>query len=440
MPPIASQLRPDRVLWADSLESALLDAAAPDAGAEGLRYVPVLGRRGELPDDLRRPALGAEARAAAVPLDAVGEIDAEAVAEWMVSRYAGSCYSAVVLGSPHGSAVHLAAMMGGAWLPTSFTVRVPWPGGRATDWRGAAEAGGVVAERIMSANPDISVRQVHDPILDGPLCAATLTLHLRWRRLPEAYRNFLRSRLRPGAMSLVLRDVRIWPVLDLAAGHTLQLGSPAAGVGYEKYRPDDGFPPGRGLLPQYAERAGEPALEPQLREVAAASGHRAHRVLYRGPAVLSALVADLYREHVPSAGVCLVETGRLLDPPGVLERGVVPYWCESAAASTVLAAEEWLAGSRAFERVAVLPEPPGTTAETHAGLRQWRSLAAFGEHGGWVDRQAAGRYPRLPLARGNAVRMTAVTGPPGRTAPPMSAERVLAGLRRQGPLLGMFVG
>ncbi|HEY0536474.1 MAG TPA: hypothetical protein VGD29_33215 [Actinoplanes sp.] len=454
MPPIASNLRPDTVLCPDSLESALLDAAAPESTGERLRHVPVLGRRGELPDDLRRSALGAEARAAAVPLDLVGEIDAEAIADWIVGRFPDSHYPAVVLGSPHGSAVHLSAAMRGAWLPTGFTVRVPWPGGRAEDWRGAGEAGGAVAARILNANPTVSVRQVHDPILDGPLCAATITLHVRWRRLPTAYRNFLRSRLRPGALSLVLRDVRTWPVLDLGAGHTLQVGSPVTGLTYDHYdniRPafrkilrdlgQDGWSgPGRDMLPRYAERAGEPGLEPQLRALAAESGQRAHRVLYRGPATLSAVVADLYREHEPSGDACLVETDRLLDPRGVLERGLVPYWCESAAAPTVASAEEWLAGSRPFARVAVLPSPPGTTAPTHAQLRQWRSLAAFGGRGGWVDRQAAGRYPRLPLSRSNAVRMAAETGPAGRPMRPMSAERVLSGLRRQGPLLGMFVG
>jgi hypothetical protein len=454
MPPIASHLSPGTVLCPDSLESALLDAAVPEPGGERLRHVPVLGRRGELPDDLRGPALSAEARAVAVPGEAVGAIDAEAVAEWIVGRYTASHYPAVVLGSPHGSAVHLAAAMRAAWLPAGFAVRVPWPGGRVGDWRRAAEEGGVVADRIMSANPGVSVRQVHDPILDGPLSAATLTMHVRWRRLPTAYGNFLRSRLRPGAMSLVLRDVRTWPVVELGPGHTLQVGSPVTGLRYDEYdtaRPsfakalqclgeEDWSRPGREAFPRYAERAAEPGLEPQLRELAAESGHRAHRVLYRGPAALSGLVADLYREHLPDAPACLIESDRLLDPQGVIERGLVPYWCESAAAATVTAAEEWMAGSRPFPRVVVLPGAPGTAADAHARLRQWRSLAAFGSRGGWVDRQAAGRYPRLPLARSNAVRVTAETGPPERPMPPVKPEQIVAGLRRQGPLLGMFVG
>jgi hypothetical protein len=177
-----------------------------------------------------------------------------------------------------------------------------------------------------------------------------------------------------------------------------------------------------------------------LRAVAATSGHEAHRVLYRHPGSLSALVADLYREHLPPGRRCLVETDRLIDPWGVLERGLVPYWCESAAGTSVAAAERWLAGSRPFERIAVLPDPPGTAADSHAEIRQWRSLAAFASRAGWVDPQATGRYPRLTLPRSNAVRMTAETAEPGRAVPPMTAEQVMAAFRRQGASLGMFVG
>src|SRR5690349_10303712 len=104
----------DRVVCADSVERALLAMASPPArrSAEALRHVPVLGRRGELPDESRRAALEAEAVEQAVPLTQIDEIDAEAVAAWVVSHYPDSSYPAVVLGSPHGAAVHLAVACG----------------------------------------------------------------------------------------------------------------------------------------------------------------------------------------------------------------------------------------------------------------------------------------------------------------------------------------
>lgn len=452
--PPHSKLRPDSLLDPDSLERALLDAAMPGPAGEDdrLRHVPVLGRRGELPDDIRVPALRAEANAAAVPHGAVEWIDAEAVAGWLSARYTEPAYPAVLLGSPHGSAVHLAAALGAAWLPTSFVVRVPWPGGSPENWAGAAEWGAALAARILAVNPHVSVRQVHDPVGDGPLCGATVTLHLRWRRLPTAYARFLRTRLAPGGMSLVFRDLRTWPVDQLAPGHTMQVGSPVTGLSPRDY--DSGGaavravrhwrPPERTGLPQYAERGSEPALETEIRHLAAYAGQRAHRALYASPGTLSAFVADLCRDHLRNvAGLgesCLVETGRLLAPHRVLEHGLVPYWCESAARRTVDAAEWWLAGSDPFDRISVLPEPPGTTVGAHADLTQWRSLARFARHDGSVDRQAAGRYPRLPLPRSSAVRLITQRSQAPSAIPPMTGEQAVAGLRQRAAGLGMFFG
>jgi hypothetical protein len=419
--------RPETVLDPDSLERVLIDAASPDLGGGRLSYVPLLGRHSQLPDELRRPALRASAAAGAVPPNALEQIDGEAVAEWLVSRYSEPSCPAVLFGSPHGAAVHLAVALGAAWLPTSFVVRVPKAGGSATR----------LAERILAVNPGLTIRQVHDPVLDGPLCEATVTFHLRWRKLPVAYERFLRTRLAPDGISLVLRDLRSWPVEQVGPDHTMQVGSPVTGLSPEEYARFGG-------RRRYAERGGEPALEPQLHELAAETGHHAFRVLYDSPATLSACVADLYREHLRSTlgqgDACLIETGRLLDPYRVLDYGLVPYWCESAAQSTVAGAEWWLAGSDPFDSVTVLPEPPGTASETHAPLTQWRSLAGFARRTGRVDRLAAGRYPRLPLPRSRAARVIEENAEPRYPTPRMTTKQAIEGLRHQGALHGLFVG
>lgn len=447
-----SVLRADSVVDPDSLERALLEAATPGpARAEDrLRHVPMLGRRGELTDDVRIPALCADANATAVPHRAVERIDAEAVAGWLTDRYTQPTHPAVLLGSPHGSAVHLAAALGAAWLPTSFVVRVSWPGGSPENWPGAAAWGAALAARILAVNPGITVRQVHDPVRDGPLCGATVTLHLRWRRLPAAYIRFLRTRLAPGGVSLVLRDLRTWPVGHAGPGHFVQIGSPVTGLSPDDY--DTGGravaaierwrPPRLDGIPQYAERSGEPALETELRHLAGCVGHHAHRALYASPGALSAFVADLYREHLRTvAGLgqsCLVETGRLLAPHRALEHGLVPYWCESAAQPTVDAAEWWLAGSEPFERISALPDPPGTTAGAYAGLAQWRSLVNFARYVGSVDRLAAGRYPRLPLPRSSVVRLIRQGSQLPSPIPAMTVDQVIGSLRLRAAGLGIF--
>lgn len=459
-PPEGSALAPDRVVCRDSIDRLLLDAAVCAAhrhGCDDLDHVPVLGRYRDLPEPRRGNALRNDAHAEALPARACHRIDADAVADWITGRYPAPTYPAAVLGSPHGGAVHLAAALGAPWLPTGFTVTVRRPGGCVGDWGGALEAGAAVVAEIVAANPTVTVRQVHDPSRRGSLCGSTLTLHVRWRRLPAAYRAFMQHRLAPGAASVLLRDVRTWPVSNVAPGHSFQLGSPVSGWTPDDYSMDN--PSFARLIHdsggdrwrtahldatrRYAELAGEPGLEPDLRHVAAATNRPAHRVLYPTPEALSACVADLYRDWLRAerrgGDRCVVETERLLDPWQVLDSGLVPYWCESASRRAASGAEWWLAGSGRFDSVDVLPAPPGSAGGAHADPGQWRAIAWFGRHRGDVNREAMRHYPLLPLPTSHAA--TALHAQPrGRVAPStVGMAQVLGGLRRGAHESGVLV-
>jgi hypothetical protein len=450
----------DDIVCRDSLGRVLLETAARAARGRNLAdldRLPVLGRRGEVPQDARRAALAGEASAEAVPVSAVDRIDADAVAAWIIGQYPAETYPGVVLGSAHGAAVHLAAAAGAPWLPTAFTVTVPWPGGSVGAWDRAAEWGARLVRQVLAANPDVAVRQIHDPLRRGHLCGSTITLHLRWRRLPAAYRDFLRHRLAPGAASLQIRDIRTWPVLDVGPGHTFQIGGPAGGWPFEDFAMDnpsfrrliDGIggnrwpAPPENLRTGYAESAGEPGLDAELRRIAAETNRPAHRVLYPDPGALSACVADLLRDrlrHEPGGGEhCVVETGRMLDAGQVLAAGLVPYWCESASRRAADAAEWWLAGSLPFTSVTVLPEAPGTACDAHADPAQWRSVASFARDRAQVDRLAISRYPMLPLASSHAAYTLSRTPARPAVAPRLPMAQALAALRRTGPTMGLFV-
>jgi hypothetical protein len=453
-----STLSASRVMCADSVGRTLLTMAVPPARRRGdiLQRVPVLGRHGELPEEIRRKALAARAIEEAMPLAEIDDIDAEAVAAWIVDQYPAVTYPAVVLGSPHGAAVQLATVCGAAWLPTSFTVTAPWPGGSAGNWVAAMAWGTQLAQRILARNAAITVRQVHDPVLRGSLCGATVSLQVRWLTLPEAYREFLRSRLEPGGASLMVRDLRTWPVQDGPPGYGFQIGSPTSGWTSGDYRTDryafrkllrgigaeDWPDPGSEPSPKYAETGGEPSIEPELRHIATETGAAGHRVLYRDPHSLSGAVADLYRAWLgPSASGrhAIVGSGRMIDPWQAVDRGMVPYWCESSSRSATDAAELWFAGSRPFESISVLPDPPGTVHDDTATLRHWRAIAAFGRREGKVDALVAGRYPLLPPAAGQATRylrnVAAASGPPG----PLPVDQAVRGLADTGAALGLLV-
>ncbi|MEV7627029.1 hypothetical protein [Actinoplanes sp. NPDC089786] len=456
--PTLDALPAGRVVCADSMGRALLAMAVPPAERRGgfLQRVPVLGRHGALPEPVRRAALTAKAVDEAVPLDRIDDIDAEAVADWIVSRYAAATYPAVVLGSPHGAAVHLAAACGAAWLPTTFTVTAPWPGGSVTDWAAAKAWGAGLAERILARNPGITVRQVHDPVLRGSLCGATVSMQVRWRTLPEAYQIFLRSRVAAGGASVLVRDLRDWPVSDGPPGYGFQVGTPTSGWTAEDYRPDSRAltkllrslgaedPPSRNYESsrQYAETSGEPAIEPQLRRIAAETGSAGYRVLFRDPHGFSGAVADLYKVWLrPSAQArrAVVASGRMIDPWPVADDRKVPYWCESSSRQAAEAAEWWLAGSEPFDAVDVLPDPPGTLHDDTATLWHWRTIAAFGRRPGTVDALLAGRYPLLPPAAGRATRRLRADPPGEGQAGPLSVHQAVRWLKGNGPALGLLV-
>jgi hypothetical protein len=451
-------LPPGRVICADSVGRTLLAMAVPPEQRRGpfLQRVPVLGRHGVLPEQLRRAALAAKAVEEAVPLNRIDHIDADAVAEWIVNRYPAATYPAVVLGSPHGAAVHLAAACGAAWLPTTFTVTAPWPGGSPADWVAAKEWGAGLAARILARNPGITIRQVHDPVLRGSLCGATVSMQLRWRTLPPAYRTFLSHRLAPGGASLLVRDLRSWPVTEGPPGYGFQVGTPTSGWTSENYRPDSlamarllrslgaDDQPARciGTSRRYAETSGEPALEPELRQIAATTGAARHRVLFRDPHRFSGAVADLYRAWLrPSAGGrrVVVGSGRMTDPWRAVQGEMVPYWCESSSRSATDAAELWLAGSEPFDSIDVLPDPPGTFHDDVTTLAQWRAVAAFARREGTVDALLAGRYPVLPTAAGRAtLRLWTAEADPGR-AGPLPVHEAVRWLTDNGPALGLLV-
>ena len=451
-------VRPVVVMCPDSLGSALLAMAVPTGGRtdDVLGRIPVLGRRGELPDARRRVMLAADAVAEAVPLSRIPLVDAEAVAEQIVEHFTADTYPAVVLGSPHGAAVHFAAACGAAWLPTSFTLTAPWPGGSAGNWVAAMEWGSRLAERLLANNPGISVRQVHDPAARGPLCGATVSLQVRWRTLPSAYRKFLCSRLTPGGSSVLVRDLRTWPVLEGAGGYSFQTGTPAAGRHPDAYSmADSSF---RRLLHrigehdwatadadtalQYTHTSGEPRLEVELREVAARTGRSAHRVLFTDAQALSACVADLYRtwlRPVNGGRRCFVGTGRMTDPWRAISRGYVPYWCESSTRAVTGAAQLWLAGSEPFDEVHVLPEPPGTLHDDTATLTHWRGVALFARRAGRVDIAASDRYPLLPPAPRHASSFLASSARPQPPPGPLPAGEAVRRLTQHGTTLGLLV-
>ncbi|WP_432836598.1 hypothetical protein [Dactylosporangium sp. CA-092794] len=332
--------------------------------------------------------------------DPENTLDAGAVARWLVGQLPPGRFNGLVLGSPHGAAVHLAAALGVPWLPVAF--ELPTPDIAAADGTAAGPAGERLARAVLAANPDVTVRQVYDPVWRGWSPAATAYAVVRWQRLPAAYRDLIADRLRPGAPLVVTRDVSRWLTVPAAGtvGYTFQLGGPAAGLTPPDYYERPGREPEPGAeRPEDSdgERSVDRGLVEDLRRYASAHGHPVRQILYRHPDVLSGAVADLYREWLRAGdrtgNRLVVESGRLLDPWHVVRAGLVPYWCEYPLRSVVRTLSWWLAGSEPFTAIDVLPEPPGGPLPTTAPLAEWEGVAAFATRFSRVDPRCARVYP-----------------------------------------------
>lgn len=438
---------PDRVVCPDSLTRVLVTATARalhgrDCGDVGRQRM--LARYGGVLPPSSRHAAAREAGQAAVPVAATGRIDADDIARWVVDQYPRRPYRAVVVGSPHGAAAHLAAAAGVPWLPSGFEMAVRWPDGSPDDPAAALTHGSAVAARLLAANPSLTVRQVHDPVLRGVLAGATISLHPRWQRLPDPYREFLSAHLDRGAAVIVVRDMRTWPVLDAGSGHTFQLGSPASGLDAGEFRgpgprlsqalrylegdPVRWRPPADSCPERYTETGVEAGFEESVRSWARGRQLRLYRVLYASADAFSAAVADLYRTWLRGAGKTgnrlVVTSGRLLDPAQVLRTGLVPYWCETPASHTANALCWWLAGSAPFSSIDVLVDAFGVPTAATANAAQWHAAARFGSRRAYVDPAAAnlGTFP-LPLKHATAVLRGQAADPP--PPPPLRPEAAM---------------
>ena len=160
----------------------------------------------------------------AISHDRLGEVDTSAVAQWVVDQYEGNRFPAVVIGSAHGSAGHVAAALPAPFLPVAFEVDVLSPDRLPDDLEKTQQYGQQVAALLIDRNPPAGVRHVHDPVRHGQLATRTTTHCLHWHELSGLIEHS--DRLQPGADVVVIKDERPWPVIAEDGGNTFSLAVP----------------------------------------------------------------------------------------------------------------------------------------------------------------------------------------------------------------------
>jgi hypothetical protein len=345
------RLRPRYVASPDSSSSLLLALAAALRGRGfpvlGLPRAlqPILPSLNLLPKPTRENLYGRSAWLSAMPPSRLSSVSSERAARWMTHQYEWRRYPVVAIGSSNGALVHLCAALDAPWLPQTFLTLVRQSGRHPDDIPAAVDQSIEPARRLLDANPDLAVYQLHDPVNDRPVLNHAAYFRVKRLTLGGAYREFLDHTLAPDGTLLLVECDRTWPATLVGERHVFQLGGIGAvsieeyfhggprvsqflehyGSAHRRWHP----PASDGEYPE-AEWGFDPALREDVIAWARERRRRMVRLVFREPEDLSPLVADLYRwwyrRRGQSAERLVIDSFFLLDPWWTLRTGAAPYW------------------------------------------------------------------------------------------------------------------
>lgn len=342
------------------------------------------------PRALKQRVYAAAGRAEAVPRHRVGEIDSDALASWVADHHPRKQAEVAFVGSSNGALTHLAAALEAPWLPQTLLIPVRRggvpPEDASADLRRMRPAG----EELVRANPDWRLHHMHDPNQDRLMISGMCYFRVKWLRLPDAYRRFLREHLVPGG-TLVVPDCGLrWPTTRVGDRYVFQHGG-FGGAGPEEIR--DGSERIRAFLrtqgSEYTRFVGPepdgdspeaewgfaPELMDDLRELADEQGWTLLRLRYDEPESLSPAVAELYRDWYRRRGLSpdrlLVESFMLVEPYWALRTGSVPFWTVFNTEPSLRVLEEYLDRVPDYEEIRLTLFSHGVESVGLAGADRW---------------------------------------------------------------------
>ncbi len=327
-----------------------------------------------LPSALRTRLFSFGAANEAVQLSELSSEDGPRAARWVTSRYENVQKTrSIFIGATNGAVVDLAARLGAPWLPQTWLVllrREVDP----DDISAVIEHGTQISDRLIKYFPDVAIHQMHDPLNDRGNAAQAAYLRMKWQRLPDAYRDFIRTRLEPGGTIFINGCDYRWPTKKLGEHHFFQLG------GYGAIASED-------LLARYgysanacwsqrpeAEWGYEEALTADVQELAASVGARVVRLTYEAPQALSAPIARLFMKD--SSQRLFVTNFNMLAPAFIGYSGAVPYWAVFNDQKSLADLQNFLKEHGPFEGIESLLFQNGVNADGQATALEWRNVLA----------------------------------------------------------------
>lgn len=312
--------------------------------------------------------------AAAYPPEQLDRVRAADISAWVAGHFPRDrrC-SAVLLGSPNGAAVHLAAALRAPYLPQTFLIPVLQRGGHCDDVVARAEGAIPGGRRLLANNPHLQIHQLHDPMNDRPQLARMDYFRVKHLRLEPAYEALVEDTLEPGGALIVVECRQTWPTTRLQERHLFQMGGVGA-LSVEEYlegsdrvarfleergshRREWEPPEPDGTNPE-SEWGFEPAWNEDLERLARRGDYRTIRLVFDDIGHLSPLVADLYAWWYRRRGLSdrrlLAECFFLLDPWWSLATGSVPYWMPFNTTRSTQGLERYLDEREPFDHIGLM--------------------------------------------------------------------------------------
>jgi len=324
--------------------------------------------------------------------DVVDDVRAETMDRWVVSQYPRRRYSAAMLGSSNGAAVHLGAAMGIPWLPQTLLMCLrhtsdPDNPNEALEWAKAP------AERLLANNPDVRLYQMHDPNQDRVKVSRVAYFRLKQTRLSDRYKQFLLENLEPGATLFLLECQYNWLSTQVSDRHYFQFGgaglltpsdyfdnSDQVAAFLERHGSAHRFwnpPAPTGEFPE-AEWGFEPALRTDVEAFARQHGFRVQRVIFKAPQDLSPLVADLHRWWYPQVGLpshrLLIESFVYLQPLWVRRLGLIPFWAMFNDERSANEVDRYLDTAKPYHEIYMNLFSNSVQGLGQASIDRWRSI------------------------------------------------------------------
>lgn len=325
--------------------------------------------------------------------DEVDTVSCEQIAEWVTQLYPKRHYPAVMIGSSNGALGHINAALGIPWLGQTFLTLVDQKGLDADDAIGAMEAGKEPAARFLDANPDVQLHQMHDPAQDRLMTGLISYFRWKFRRLPQAYREFIRSSVAPGGTVYIVECSRRWPTTRVGERHVYQFGA-LGGPTTEEYlhggkrvkeylkRHNSSYshwkPPATDTDGPEAEWGFEESLREDILQFARREGYRVVRILFDDPEDTSGLVADFYRDWYHERGMptdrLVIESFVLHEPHWVMRTGAVPLWMTFNMKPSLEFVEKYLDETAPFEQIYLMLFAHGVDSIGLPDIEEWRQL------------------------------------------------------------------